>query len=107
MGEDDVAVDVDSSVDEALAHALRMIEQLLARVDRDRVSAGGIGLPAPVERAVTGSVGPGNVLPRWIGRHPADELGAAAGIPFDRSTTTRISARSPRRPTARRATRRT
>jgi predicted NBD/HSP70 family sugar kinase len=76
-------LDVDASAEQALAHAGRMIDGLLAALgpDRSRVVGGAIGLPAPVN-ARTGMVGPGNVLPKWANRHPAEELQRRLGLPI-------------------------
>jgi predicted NBD/HSP70 family sugar kinase len=74
-------LDVDSSADDALAQAQRMIARLTKSSKRERIGAGAIGLPAPVD-IQSGSVGPGNILPRWVDRRPAQELQAAVGIPF-------------------------
>jgi predicted NBD/HSP70 family sugar kinase/biotin operon repressor len=76
------SLDVDSSAEAALAYASRTIDRLLAELgpDRARVVGGGIGLPAPVN-AHTGMVGPGNVLPKWADRHPAEELQQRLGLP--------------------------
>jgi predicted NBD/HSP70 family sugar kinase len=79
--EDNTALDVDSSADETLTHAQHVIARLMTHGGRSRISAGALGLPAPVDVA-TGSVGPGNVLPRWVDRRPAEELQATVGIPF-------------------------
>jgi predicted NBD/HSP70 family sugar kinase len=81
--EDNTALDVDSSADETLTHAQQVIVRLMTQVNggHSRISAGALGLPAPVD-VTTGSVGPGNVLPRWVDRRPAEELQAAIGIPF-------------------------
>jgi len=76
------SLDVDSSADLALEHARRRIGALLDQLgaDRSRVVAAGIGLPAPVN-GITGMVGPGNILPGWVDRHPAEELRSALGFP--------------------------
>ncbi len=81
--DDHSAMDVDSSADGALGHASTVIAQMLAGLgpDRDRVVGGAVGLPAPVN-TVTGTVGPGNVLPKWVDRHPAEELQQVLGFPF-------------------------
>ncbi|MGH8860810.1 MAG: ROK family protein [Jatrophihabitantaceae bacterium] len=81
LAEDTAALDVDSSPEAALDHTRRVIDALVGGIDRDRVSAGALGLPAPVD-VRSGSIGPGNVLPRWIDRRPAHELSDAIGIPF-------------------------
>jgi predicted NBD/HSP70 family sugar kinase len=75
------SLDVDASADRALEHARRVITALTEQVDRTRISGGAVGVPAPVD-ARTGAVGPGNVLPRWIDRRPAQELQASTGVPF-------------------------
>jgi predicted NBD/HSP70 family sugar kinase len=80
LAESNGSLDVDSSADGALDYARRTISSLTARFDQARISGGAVGVPAPIDR--TGAVGPGNVLPRWIDRHPAHELEAATGIPF-------------------------
>lgn len=74
-------LDVDADADDALETARRAIAALTTQVDPTRISGGAVGVPAPVD-VRTGAVGPGNVLPRWIDRRPADELRAATGIPF-------------------------
>jgi predicted NBD/HSP70 family sugar kinase len=81
--DDYTAMDVDSSADRALGHASTVIADMLAGLgpDRSRVVGGAIGLPAPVN-PVTGTVGPGNVLPKWVDRHPAAELQRNLGVPF-------------------------
>jgi predicted NBD/HSP70 family sugar kinase len=81
--DDSSSMDVDSSADRALGHASTVIAELLAGLGRDRtrVVGGAIGLPAPVNTA-TGTVGPGNVLPKWVDRHPAEELQRDLGFPF-------------------------
>ena len=81
--DDHSAMDVDSSADGALGHASTVIAQMLTDLgpDRARIVGGAIGLPAPVNTA-TGTVGPGNVLPKWVDRHPAEELQHALGFPF-------------------------
>jgi predicted NBD/HSP70 family sugar kinase len=81
LAERDDTFDVDASADRALDHARRVIAALTEQVDRTRISGGAVGVPAPVD-ARTGAVGPGNVLPRWIDRRPAQELQAATGVPF-------------------------
>jgi predicted NBD/HSP70 family sugar kinase len=75
------ALDVDSSAERALVHAGAVTAQLLGELgsDRGRVVAAAIGLPAPVN-PMTGTVGPGNVLPGWVNRHPAEELAQRLGI---------------------------
>lgn len=81
---DDYALmDVDSSADRALGHASAVLADLVAGLgqDRDRIVAGAIGLPAPVN-TVTGTVGPGDVLPKWVDRNPARELQHDLGFPF-------------------------
>jgi predicted NBD/HSP70 family sugar kinase len=81
--DDYTAIDVDSSADRALGHAGTVIAGLVADLghDRDRIVGGAIGLPAPINTA-TGTVGPGNVLPKWVDRHPAEELQHDLGFPF-------------------------
>jgi predicted NBD/HSP70 family sugar kinase len=81
--DDHSAMDVDSSADRALGHASTVIAQMLTGLgpDQARIVGGAIGLPAPVNTA-TGTVGPGNVLPKWVDRHPAEELQHALGFPF-------------------------
>jgi predicted NBD/HSP70 family sugar kinase len=81
LAERNGSLDVDASADRALDHARRSITALTAEVDRARISGGAVGVPAPVDIR-TGAVGPGNVLPRWIDRRPAQELEAATGIAF-------------------------
>jgi predicted NBD/HSP70 family sugar kinase len=81
LAERNDVVDVDASPDQALDHACRAIEELVAQSDPARITAGAVGVPAPVD-VRTGAIGPGNVLPRWIDRRPAEELQAATGIPF-------------------------
>jgi predicted NBD/HSP70 family sugar kinase len=76
------ALDVDVSADAALDCARQAIEALTTEVGAARISAGAVGVPAPVD-ARTGAIGPGNVLPRWIQRRPAHELQAATGITFE------------------------
>jgi predicted NBD/HSP70 family sugar kinase len=78
----DVALDVDSSPEHALATARAMVADLLADIgaERDRVTGATIGLPAPVD-VERGTVGPGNVLPQWVERRPAVELQATLGLP--------------------------
>ncbi|MDQ1750391.1 MAG: hypothetical protein QOE71_1447 [Pseudonocardiales bacterium] len=75
-------LDVDSSPVGALERARAMVAELLSGLgtDRHRVVGAAIGLPAPVN-TVRGTVGPGNVLPQWVDRHPADELQAALELP--------------------------
>jgi predicted NBD/HSP70 family sugar kinase len=81
LAERNDSFDVDASADRALDHARRVIAALTEQVDRTRISGGAVGVPAPVD-ARTGAVGPGNVLPRWIDRRPAQELQDATGVPF-------------------------
>ncbi|MCU1656063.1 MAG: Sugar kinase of the family, may containing an N-terminal domain [Pseudonocardiales bacterium] len=75
-------MDTDSSADQALDHASAVIDRLLTAIgpERSRVVGGAIGLPAPVNPS-TGTVGPGNVLPQWVDRHPAAELQRHLGFP--------------------------
>lgn len=75
------ALDVDSSAAQTLAHVQRTVAALVREVGPERLCGGALGLPAPVD-VRSGSVGPGNVLPRWIHRRPARELEQAIGIPF-------------------------
>jgi predicted NBD/HSP70 family sugar kinase len=81
--EDSSPMDVDSSADRALNHVCAAIDRLLAQLgpDRSRVVGGALGLPAPVN-TITGTVGPGSVLPKWVDRHPADELEGHVGLPM-------------------------
>jgi predicted NBD/HSP70 family sugar kinase len=83
VADESTPMNVDSSADQALDHACAVIDRLLTQLgpERTRVSAGAIGLPAPVNTA-TGTVGPGNVLPKWVGRLPAHELQRHVGFPF-------------------------
>ncbi|MDT4894080.1 MAG: hypothetical protein QOE97_3115 [Pseudonocardiales bacterium] len=83
VAEDSSAMDVDSSAERALNHVSGVIDRLLAQLgtDRSRVVGGGLGLPAPVN-TTTGTVGPGSVLPKWVDRHPADELQRHLGLPI-------------------------
>jgi predicted NBD/HSP70 family sugar kinase len=74
-------IDVDASADRALNHAREAIATLAGQVEPTRISGGAVGVPAPVD-VRTGAVGPGNVLPRWIDRRPAQELQAVTGIAF-------------------------
>jgi predicted NBD/HSP70 family sugar kinase len=78
-----IPLDVDASADHALDHARAIIGELLSASDPDRrrVVGGSIGLPAPVNVA-TGTVGPGNILPKWVNRHPAEELQRSLGFPI-------------------------
>ncbi len=80
IADETTAMDVDSSPQAALDHAGAALARVLERVDRDRVVGVGVGLPAPVN-SVTGTVGPGNVLPSWVACHPGDELGARLALP--------------------------
>jgi predicted NBD/HSP70 family sugar kinase len=82
LADEYAALDVDSSADDALRHACTAADRLLAQLgsDRARVVGGAIGLPAPVNTA-TGTVGAGNVLPKWVDRHPAEELQSHLGFP--------------------------
>jgi predicted NBD/HSP70 family sugar kinase len=80
IADETTAMDVDSSPQAALDHAGAALARVLERVDRDRVVGVGVGLPAPVN-SVTGTVGPGNVLPSWVACHPGDELGAWLALP--------------------------
>jgi predicted NBD/HSP70 family sugar kinase len=80
LGQDTTALDVDASPDDAIEHAVRIAERLQRGV-HDTARAGGIGVPAPVD-VRTGSVGTGNLLPRWEDRRPAKELSTRLGIPF-------------------------
>jgi predicted NBD/HSP70 family sugar kinase len=81
LAERNGSLDVDAAPDRALDQARRTIAALTALVDRMRISAGAVGVPAPVD-VRTGALGPGNVLPRWIDRRPAQELQTATGIAF-------------------------
>ncbi|SHG32719.1 Sugar kinase of the NBD/HSP70 family, may contain an N-terminal HTH domain [Jatrophihabitans endophyticus] len=80
LGEGTARLDVDASPDEAVDQAVRIAKRLL-RATRQAADAGGVGLPAPVD-VRTGSVGTGNLLPRWVDRRPAAELSARLGVPF-------------------------
>lgn len=84
LAEDVSAFDVDGSAEAALQHAGSIAGRLLALLppgDRSRVVGGALGLPAPVDVS-TGTVGPGNILPQWVDRHPARELGQRLDLPF-------------------------
>jgi predicted NBD/HSP70 family sugar kinase len=81
LAEQNDSLDVDAFPDHALECARQAIAALTTRVERTRISGGAVGVPAPVD-VRTGAVGPGNVLPRWIDRRPAEELHATTGIQF-------------------------
>lgn len=74
------AVDVDADPAGAIALAERLARGLLAK-GGEQPSAGAIGVPAPVD-VRRGTVGTGNVLPRWVDRRPAVELQDALAMPF-------------------------
>jgi predicted NBD/HSP70 family sugar kinase len=83
LAADREALDVDASPERALRHAEHAVAMVLSRVGPQaaRVSGGAVGLPAPVDVA-TGSIGNGNVLPRWVDHRPARELAQRLDLPF-------------------------
>jgi predicted NBD/HSP70 family sugar kinase/biotin operon repressor len=82
LAEELVGLDVDHDADEALDTAARMVHSVLreAGVDRERVLAAGMGLPAPIARP-SGLVSSHPILPAWIELDPAEEMGRRLGVP--------------------------
>ena len=76
------ALEVDSEAGEALDAAARMVDELLgeAGVDRRRVLAAGVGLPAPIDRE-DGLVRSQPILASWVGLDPGAELSERLGLP--------------------------
>ena len=74
-------LEVDSEAGNALDTATRLVEELLedAGVDRSRVLAAGVGLPAPIDREV-GLMSSQPILAGWIGLDPAVELAERLGL---------------------------
>jgi DNA-binding transcriptional ArsR family regulator len=75
-------LEVDSEAGNSLDTAARMIDELLdaAGVERDRVLAVGVGLPAPIDRE-EGLVRSQPILASWVGLDPAAELTERIGLP--------------------------
>ena len=83
MAEDAESIDVDTAGHEALDLAAGLTERLLdeAGVDRDRVLAAGMGLPAPIDRA-TGFLQSRAIIPSLDGIDPAAEMGIRLRMPI-------------------------
>ncbi|MEP6813885.1 MAG: ROK family transcriptional regulator [Actinomycetota bacterium] len=81
LGEADAPVDVDHDADRALDTASRLVDDVLAQagVERDRVIGAGMGLPGPYDRGLQ-MVNSATILPGWVGRNAAEELGARIGV---------------------------
>jgi len=81
LGEADAPVDVDHDADGALDTASRLVDDVLAQagVERDRVIGAGMGLPGPYDRGRQ-MVSSATILPGWVGRNAAEELGARIGV---------------------------
>jgi predicted NBD/HSP70 family sugar kinase len=76
LAEATARVEVDHEADRALDTAAALVAQVLesAGVDRARVVGVGMGLPGPYDRGRR-VVNSSTILPGWVGRDPADELG--------------------------------
>ncbi len=84
LAADRQTLDVDAAPEQAIRHAERTAQELLRRAGdgtAGRVVGGALGLPAPVD-VRSGSIGDGNVLPRWVDRQPAHELADRLELPF-------------------------
>jgi predicted NBD/HSP70 family sugar kinase len=73
--------EVDTEAGNALDTAASMVDELLdeAGVDRGRVVAAGVGLPAPIDREL-GLVRSQPILASWLGLDPAAELEERLGL---------------------------
>ncbi len=82
LAESAEGIDVDTAGQESLDLAAGLIERLLdeAGVDRTRVLAAGMGLPAPIDRA-TGFLQSRAIIPSLDGIDPAAEMGMRLHMP--------------------------
>lgn len=71
--------DVDGRAEAALDAAADLVREQLAAAGHGDVAGVGLGIPAPLDRV--GRVGSSNILPGWLGRLPAEELGERLGAP--------------------------
>jgi predicted NBD/HSP70 family sugar kinase/biotin operon repressor len=74
--------EVDTEAGDSLDAAASMVGELLeeAGVERERVVAAGVGLPAPIDRE-NGLVSSQPILASWLGLDPAAELERRIGLP--------------------------
>jgi predicted NBD/HSP70 family sugar kinase len=77
-------LDVDHSAEQGLDAAADFVTQALeeAGVERERVIGVGMGLPAPIDRAI-GAVQSSSILPGWVGVDAAAEAGRRFGLPVE------------------------
>jgi predicted NBD/HSP70 family sugar kinase/biotin operon repressor len=82
LGESFAELEIGSAAADSLDTAARLVDELIedAKVDRDRVLAASMGLPAPIDRD-SGLVHSRSILPNWVGLHPAAELEERLGMP--------------------------
>jgi predicted NBD/HSP70 family sugar kinase len=77
-------LDVDHSAEQGLDAAADFVTQALeeAGVKRGRVIGVGMGLPAPIDRAI-GAVQSSSILPGWVGVDAAAEASGRFGLPVE------------------------
>ncbi|NMO01370.1 ROK family transcriptional regulator [Gordonia sp. TBRC 11910] len=80
LGEDFRQLDDPVTASNTLRRGRQILDGLFARtgVDAEDITAIGVGIPAPVDRA--GFVGSPTILPGWVGAHAADLVGAELGV---------------------------
>jgi predicted NBD/HSP70 family sugar kinase len=81
LAETAAPVEVDHEADPALDTAAALVTEVLERagIERARVVGAGMGLPGPYDRA-RGVINSSTILPGWVGRNVADELGRRIGV---------------------------
>ncbi len=84
LGERRCDLDVNHHAAEALDAAARMFVEVLTQLglNRKQVTAAGIGIPGPVDRA-RGTAGSATILPGWIGLRIASEMTERLGVPVE------------------------
>jgi predicted NBD/HSP70 family sugar kinase len=77
-------LDDDRPAKDAIAIALRLLDEALAAggVGRAEIVGFGMGLPGPVHRP-SGELGDSTILPGWVGVRAAEAVGAALGGPVE------------------------
>jgi predicted NBD/HSP70 family sugar kinase len=79
--DDSVELDVDSSAEDAVATAAKLIRAALRATDVERaaVLGLGVGIACPVDRR-TGVLRAEGIMPSWVGAKPAEMLTARTGL---------------------------
>jgi predicted NBD/HSP70 family sugar kinase len=81
LWDESVDVDVDTSAEDTISAATRLIDRALraARVPHDAILGLGIGIACPVDRA-TGGLRAEGIMPAWVDVKPAEKMAERTGF---------------------------